>query len=180
MRRGLLRGCVWYSGPRKSTKPRNPAAWALVRRHPNQVIKTSKEVHMSNLFCYYIEFVKEPGKGLGLCEHAPDTIRINATSTASIERYNDVRNRCHIFAAAVLQDCPDDFILACDVYRPNDYATFPHIEKCLHGMTMASLQRRGEIPFQPISRSSKPLRYRIVLDRINFELARSLTSQATT
>ena len=180
MRRGLLRGCVWYAGPWKSTKPRNPAAWALVRHLPTQVIDISKEVHMSNLFSYYIEFVKELGKGPGLCEYAPETIQINATSTASIQRYNDVRNRCHIYAAAVLQDCSDDFILACDVYLPEDYATFPHIEKCLHGMTMASLQRRGQIPFQPISRSSKPLRYRLVPDRIDFELARSLTSQAKT
>lgn len=129
---------------------------------------------MSIYFQNYIEFVYVPGKGPGLREHARHTVPINSTSVASIERYNDVRDRCHIFAAATFDDCFKPVILACDVYLPDDYASFPHIERCLHGMTTACLQRRGGIPFEPISRRSKPRRYRIVPEKIDFNLFHSL------
>ena len=118
-----------------------------------------------------------PGRTPLIEEITARPVRINGMSwKTSLERINDVRCRCHVLTAALLEDCPEEIVVSQNLYLPDEYDTFPHKEKCLTGSILAYLHRLKQIPLEPTSYRTSPRRYRIIPELIDFQLARSLTS----
>lgn len=107
-------------------------------------------------------------------EHANRIVAVNSTSTASLERCLDILCRIQIYCASALQDCPDGIVYARDLFLPDEYAALIHREKCLNGMIVARHCREGLIPLEKLPYASSPARYRIVPERIDFDLVYSL------
>ena len=117
-----------------------------------------------------------PGRTPLVIEDGPGMVRLSKWGwKAPACRINEVRERIILRIAVWIADGPDVPRVSKELYSPEEYATFKHAEKCLTGMIVAYLYRRGLIPLEPLPGKSSPRRYRIIPELIDFKLAHSLT-----